>query len=333
MADNKNTDDGHINSDNPTKNVNYKRNKIIVHSLAGSLASMSLQMLHPFDIQKIRFQSHDGGIDSRNLVPYYRSLVNSFKIIYRQEGGGAFFKGVQLSIQGNNLSYGFFFGLYAYNKNKIENYVDNQALVPVQASFGAGSQSSLLFQPMWVLKTRRILDQEKGTDFKRVPILAREIYAQHGASGFFRGYLFTLALSFYGVFQISFYENSKLVADKFYGDQNRETPNSIIGTIGVLSRIMAGMFQHPLTTIRTRIQQNQYNDVKIADKVVPKYEGYRDIIGKTWGTEGIKGFYKGIVPMTLRSAPAQGQFFLVYEWAKKLGNKRWPMEGGASNNL
>jgi len=83
-----------------------KRNKIIVHSVAGSAASLAMQLLHPFDILKVRFQSNDGGRDSRNLVPKYHSLINSIKTISKSEGNSAFFKGVLLSILGNNLSYG-----------------------------------------------------------------------------------------------------------------------------------------------------------------------------------------------------------------------------------
>jgi len=48
-----------------------------------------------------------------------------------------------------------------------------------------------------------------------------------------------------------------------------------------------------------------------------KYVSIRDIVQKTLKKEGWRGFYKGIVPMTMRALPSQGFFFLVYENVKK----------------
>jgi len=70
---------------------------------------------------------------------------------------------------------------------------------------------------------------------------------------------------------------------------------------------------YPLTTIRTRFQQNQFLDGIEGEK----YFSIRDIIRKTIQKEGFGGFYKGIVAMTLRTLPSQGLFFLVYENVKK----------------
>jgi hypothetical protein len=43
--------------------------KIIVQSLSGMAASLTNQILHPFDLIKTRFQSHDSGPRNTNLVP------------------------------------------------------------------------------------------------------------------------------------------------------------------------------------------------------------------------------------------------------------------------
>ena len=75
-------------------------------------ASFTIQLLHPFDLLKVRFQSHDSGPRSTNLVPKYNSLINSVKTIIKEEGPSAFFKGVSISLIGNNLSYGLFFALF-----------------------------------------------------------------------------------------------------------------------------------------------------------------------------------------------------------------------------
>ena len=93
-----------------------------------------------------------------------------------------------------------------------------------------------------------------------------------------------------------------------------------IAGIGFGSRLFASLILHPITTVRTRYQQNQF----VKGLEVEKYLSVRDIVSKTWSYEGVRGFYKGVVPMTMRSAPSQGLFFLVYESAKKQGFKTFP---------
>lgn len=104
----------------PSENLKFgmktRNRKIIVQALAGMGASFTIQLLHPFDLLKVRFQSHDSGPRSVNVVPKYTSLVNSVKTIFKNEGAGAFFKGVSFSLIGNNLSYGIFFALYEKHK-------------------------------------------------------------------------------------------------------------------------------------------------------------------------------------------------------------------------
>ena len=77
---------------------------------------------------------------------------------------------------------------------------------------------------------------------------------------------------------------------------------------------MSSLLLHPLTTVRTRFQQNQFYDGLEGQK----YKSIPDIFNKTYAKEGIRGFYKGVVPMTLRTLPAQGLFFLVYENSKRI---------------
>lgn len=49
-----------------------------------------------------------------------------------------------------------------------------------------------------------------------------------------------------------------------------------------------------------------------------KYDGMVDVIGKIWRLEGPKGFYRGLVPMLLKTTPSSAITFLVYETAIKV---------------
>lgn len=41
-----------------------------------------------------------------------------------------------------------------------------------------------------------------------------------------------------------------------------------------------------------------------------------DVTAKTWSHEGMKGFYKGIVPSLIRGVPSKGFYFFIYEYLK-----------------
>lgn len=90
---------------------------------------------------------------------------------------------------------------------------------------------------------------------------------------------------------------------------------------GFLSKMTTTLILYPLSTIRTRIQQNQFikeeiNETLIFDKQHSKYKNIQDVIFKIWGLEGFKGFYKGITASIMRSAPANAVFFFFYEFFK-----------------
>jgi len=79
---------------------------------------------------------------------------------------------------------------------------------------------------------------------------------------------------------------------------------------------------YPLTTVRTRIQQNQfvYSDEQIDKSKFKiensKYKSIFDVAEKIWIKEGMKGFYKGLVPSFIRSTPSNAIFFFFYELFK-----------------
>jgi nitrous oxidase accessory protein NosD len=68
-----------------------------------------------------------------------------------------------------------------------------------------------------------------------------------------------------------------------------------------------------LTTIRTRVQQNQYFN----NRVEAKYHGVKDVAWHLLKDEGVRGFYKGIVSNLARGIPQRGIYFYFYELFKK----------------
>lgn len=301
-------------SKNPVEKKKEKSSKkVLIQTLSGMAGAVTIQLLHPFDLIKTRFQSHDSGPNHQNVVPKYNSMAHSFKKIFKEEGPTAFFRGAGISLIGNQVSYALFFAFYEIFRQKISNnfHLQSEFYLSFIASTASAACSSLIVQPIWVTKTRRLLDSEKGHDFKRLKHISKSIKKDHGILGFYRGFSLSLALSLYGTVQVTSYST---ITEKI--KQSREDNNLSnleITMVGMGSRLIASLVLYPLTTVRTRYQQNQYFEGMKGEK----YLSVTDIAKKTFLKEGVRGFYKGVVPMTLRSMPSQGLFFLAYENMKK----------------
>lgn len=80
----------------------------------------------------------------------------------------------------------------------------------MMASVEASLISTLITQPMWVIKTRMVLNVHKNiTEHQNFNEQVRELYRQHGLKGFLKGLQLSLILSSTGVVQMYLYEGAK----------------------------------------------------------------------------------------------------------------------------
>lgn len=71
---------------------------------------------------------------------------------------------------------------------------------------------------------------------------------------------------------------------------------------------------YPITTVRTRIQQNQY----FGSRNDAKYHNALEIMGRMLRQEGVHGYYKGLWANLIRGIPQKGIYFYAYEILKKV---------------
>lgn len=88
--------------------------------VAAIMANVIEQVLHPFEVVKLRFQSHDGQ-EKRNLVPKYKSIAQALMEIGKTEGMRGLYRGVVLSAMSSNAAKFIFFGLFGMEKQRYEN--------------------------------------------------------------------------------------------------------------------------------------------------------------------------------------------------------------------
>lgn len=83
---------------------------------------------------------------------------------------------------------------------------------------------------------------------------------------------------------------------------------------GAISKIVSVLFSYPLTTIRTRIQQNQF----IGNGNNVKYHSSWEIVSKMMRDEGVNGLFKGMSANIMRGVGQKSIYFYVYEIFKDL---------------
>jgi solute carrier family 25 phosphate transporter 23/24/25/41 len=75
---------------------------------------------------------------------------------------------------------------------------------------------------------------------------------------------------------------------------------------GTVSGAVGATCVYPLQLIRTRLQAQPLN-------AVDRYKGMGDVFKRTLEHEGVRGFYKGLLPNLLKVVPAASITYLVYE--------------------
>jgi solute carrier family 25 folate transporter 32 len=235
--------------------------------------------------------------------------------IIKSEGSPlALYRGLTPNLVGNSTSWALYFYFYAHTKDLARairgpdhplSHVDYFA-----ASSVAGVLTALLTNPIWVIKTR-MLSSGRNTPgaYTSMGHGVRTIWRTEGLSGFWRGLVPSLVGISHGAVQFAIYERLKerrLSNLRSQGDVETLSNSDYLLLSGE-AKIVAGAVTYPYQVVRVRLQSYDAST---------HYDGARDAVSKIWRTEGVRGFYKGLVPNLVRVLPSTCVTFLVYENTK-----------------
>ncbi|KYO29349.1 mitochondrial folate transporter/carrier isoform X1 [Alligator mississippiensis] len=285
----------------PLRHVRYES---LVAGLSGGV--VSTLVLHPLDLVKIRFAVSDG----LEFRPKYNGILHCLTTVWKHEGLRGLYQGVTPNMWGAGASWGLYFFFYnaikAYKKEeKLESLSATEHLV---SAAEAGVMTLCITNPIWVTKTRLVLQYEAGVDpskrqYKGMFDALAKIYKKEGIRGLYKGFVPGLFGTSHGALQFMAYEDLKTRYNKYKNrpsDTKLNTAEYI--TMAALSKIFAVSATYPYQVVRARLQ-DQHNT----------YSGVVDVICRTWRKEGVRGFYKGIVPNVIRVTPACCITFAMYE--------------------
>ncbi|XP_069050956.1 solute carrier family 25 member 32a isoform X2 [Lepisosteus oculatus] len=282
----------------------HVRYENLVAGLSGGV--VSTLVLHPLDLVKIRFAVSDG----LALRPKYNGIFHCMQSVWRLEGLRGLYQGVTPNVWGAGASWGLYF--FFYNAIKSYKQESNQSELTASqhlvSAAQAGALTLCITNPIWVTKTRLVLQYDAGIDpskrqYKGMFDALLKIYRYEGIPGLYRGFVPGLFGTSHGALQFMAYEELKREYSKYKNMPAQAQLNPLeYVTMAAMSKIFAVSVTYPYQVIRARLQ-DQHN----------KYAGLTDVISRTWSNEGVRGFYKGIVPNVIRVTPACCITFVVYE--------------------
>lgn len=278
------------------------------HLAAGAVAgAVSRTCTAPLDRLKVFLQVRGAE---------FASLSFCFKQLLKDGGWPALWRGNCINVLKIAPETAIKFMAYEHAKREIRG--DSNSDLNIRQRFLAGAFAGVVSQtviyPMEVLKTRLVLGQTG--DHRSIFDCAQKILRTEGFRCFYRGYLPNLLgiIPYAGV-DLAVYETLKRSYLKQHmNDEGRKLPKNeaqvhVLLVCGAVSSSCGQLLSYPLALIRTRLQAS----TTCSDNRMTMGILFRQIYDK----EGLKGFYRGIVPNFMKVAPAVSISYVIYERTRR----------------
>lgn len=280
--------------------------------LAGTFGGIAQVLVgQPLDILKVRLQTSPPGT--------YTGMVDCAARIVRNEGPLAFYKGTLTPLLGVGACVSIQFGVVEALKRSFSSS-NVQSGKPADLTYSqfylaggiAGLANSFVAGPIEHVRIR--LQTQPSPPLYKGPIdCIKQISQQSGFfNGIFRGQFPTFAREFHGM-GMYFLTYEALVQYKLSKDNI--TRDQLPSTYAMFAGAMAGyglwLTAYPADIIKSKLQ---------TDALLPqqrKYKGALDCIKQTLKADGVKGFFRGLLPTLVRSPFANAATFVAFEWAAK----------------
>eukprot|EP00126_Sphaerothecum_destruens_P007188 Sdes_comp19730_c0_seq1m11703 len=275
--------------------------------VAGGIAgAVSRTATSPLERMKILYQL-------QGIPPKYTSILGSFRIILRDEGFFAFWKGNWTNvIRIAPYTAIQFFSYENFTKLLLPEGV-SELSVPRRLAAGAlsGVASSFFTYPLDLVRTRLTAQTAKG-EYKGMVQGMVYIMKREGVFALYKGTVITLmGIAPYVGINFTVYDSLKKKASKFYQTDKVSKPSlpvSVSLTCGALAGACALTATYPIDLIRRRFQMG-------SDKFP-----YKNVVDATLSitkTEGVRGLFQGLAACYLKVMPAMAVNFVTYEFMKK----------------
>jgi solute carrier family 25 (mitochondrial thiamine pyrophosphate transporter), member 19 len=303
----------------------HSNHYIIASALSGFF---SRSVVQPLDVVKVRFQLQVEPLRDSTVGGKYRGLLQAIRLILREEGLSAFWKG-HVYAQCQAVS---FVTLQFYSYEMLTSAVGHRGMKSSNSGSHficgslAGTTATIFTQPLDVLRARFIAQGEPRI-YKGFFHAVERIATKEGIQGFYRGLLPSVLLTapqsgiqftFYNL--VNFLLNS--LSAKFQPDQ-LVSPETLMQpeNIGFMQSFVAGGIAgacakcsvYPLDMTKRRMQVQGFEEARIRFGRLHQSSGLFNCLTTIAKEEGVKALYKGISPSLLKSVLSIGSRFCAYE--------------------
>ncbi|KAK3942244.1 hypothetical protein QBC46DRAFT_362694 [Diplogelasinospora grovesii] len=305
------------------------------NALAGAIGGFTSGIVTcPLDVIKTKLQAQGGfaAIQKGRHVGHpkvYDGLVGTARVIWREEGIRGMYRGLGPIILGYLPTWAVWFTVYNKSKKWMAQYQKNTFVINFWSSIIAGASSTIVTNPIWVIKTR-LMSQTGHHDRPRFSVwpkgantptsrptlhapwhynstldAARKMYTTEGILSFYSGLTPALLGLTHVAVQFPAYEWLKL---KFTGKPmggpavaGKDDKAHWFGILSasILSKILASSATYPHEVIRTRLQ-TQRRPAPGQECMQGMGGVAKDAAGGAAAQQGLVPKYKGIV-MTART--------------------------------
>ncbi|KAJ3301130.1 hypothetical protein HDV03_001320 [Kappamyces sp. JEL0829] len=240
-------------------------------------------------------------------APKATQLDTARKIV-KEEGLSGLYAGVGSALFGIGLTQAIYYYWYELVKAEFESKLAAGESLSIGASMTtstiAGSITSALTNPIWVINTRLLVKDDEGNKQKiGFRQAAARIMKDDGIVGFWRGILPALVLVSNPVIQYTVFEKMKA----FWEKTKKNLSAFDFFLLGAISKLCATSITYPYIVIKSRMHLKDSKDVN------QRYSSVLDGFRKILKTEGIAGFYKGIESKLLQSVLTSAFTFALKE--------------------
>ncbi|CAI2375280.1 unnamed protein product [Moneuplotes crassus] len=227
----------------------------------------------------------------------YRNVRDCLRRVVKEQGFFSLWRGYFVTIFRYFNYQSFIFAMNnQYQKlNKFDKGEDpvKFATANILAGSAAGMTSCLVFYPLDFSRTRLAVDigrNQQERQFKNIFDVGSKIMRSDGITGFYRGLSITLLLTvLYRGSYFGLYNTGKVYLFK---DQPKQD-FFFLWCFGTFTTCFSNFIFYPLDTVRKRLQMQ-------SGRENIQYTSPADCFRKIYIKEGIRGFFKGVVPNVVR---------------------------------
>ncbi|KAJ5610311.1 hypothetical protein N7510_007030 [Penicillium lagena] len=315
----------------------------------------------PLDVIKTKLQAQGGfarrgaQVEAKTL---YRGMLGTGRIIWREDGIRGLYQGLGPMLLGYLPTWAVYLAVYDRSREYFYDQTGSWWLSRGYASITAGACSTIVTNPIWVIKTRLMSQSlKKSNEGLRAPWqyqntwdAARKMYQIEGFRSFYSGLTPALLGLTHVAIQFPLYEYLKMAFTGYGIGEHPDTGSSHwigISFATFLSKICASTITYPHEVLRTRLQTQQRTSPATSPEEIafrgglqhphdrnrlpgslasssdgmrnrPRYSGVVRTCQTILHEEGWRAFYSGIGTNLFRAVPAAMTTMLTYEYLRKV---------------